>query len=256
MSISSGVRPPSAQSVHEHWKSSVKRTSNDRKGHANAVEKVENYSGSMLRCLRLREVVARDDHEMVLALRKDMFPCASFGRKCQLTLLEHFTCWCRSFSAVEDHTLSALDELCTSSKDIYLDDDCQRLCIATVRCLSEQSLKVGLFFKGKFGWTVSTSERLQCYAYTACTIILVLPGGYRIEDICSSAEHIIVQKVFSSDDKQLGKNDHDKQGVSSGPVTVTPLGSNSLQLLGSTQASDAPQSQKSGASKVMVQKVK
>ena len=45
--------------------------------------------------------------------------------------------------------LCALDELCTSSQDIYLGDDCQRLCIATVRCLSEQSLKVGLFFKRK-----------------------------------------------------------------------------------------------------------
>ena len=38
MPISSGVRPPTAQSVHEHWKLSVKRTSNNRKGHANAVE--------------------------------------------------------------------------------------------------------------------------------------------------------------------------------------------------------------------------
>ena len=141
-------------------------------------------------------------------------------------------------------------KLCTSSKDIYIGDDCQRLCIATVRCLSEQSLKVGLFFKGKFGWTVSTSERLQCYAYTACTIIMVLPVGYRIEDICSPAEHIIVQKVFSLDDKQLGKHDHDIQEVSLGPVAVTPLGSNPLQILGSTQASDAPQSQKSGAPKI------
>ena len=61
-----------------------------------------------------------------------------------------------------------------------------------------------------------------------CTIILVLPGGYRIEDICSPADHISVQKIFSLDDKQLGKSDDDKQGVSSGPVTATPLGSNPL----------------------------
>ena len=253
MPISSGVRPPTAQSVHDHWKSSVKRTSNDRKGHANAVEKVENCSGSMLRCLRLREVVAQDDHGKYSAcFEKGHVPLCFFRKEVPVDVaLEYFTYWCRSFSAMEDHMLCALDELCTSSKNIYSSDDCQRLCIATVRCLSEQSLKVGLFFKGKYGWTVSTSERLQCYAYTACTIILVLPGGYRIEDICSPADHISVQKIFSLDDKQLGKSDDDKQGVSSGPVTATPLGSNPLHLQGSTQASDVAKSQKSGASKVI-----
>ena len=253
MPISSGVRPPTAQSVHDHWKSSVKRTSNDRKGHANAVEKVENCSGSMLRCLRLREVVAQDDHGKFSAcFEKGHVPLCFFRKEVPVDVaLEHFTYWCRSFSAMEDHLLCALDELSTSSQDIYSSDDCQRLCIATVRCLSEQSLKVRLFFKGKYGWTVSTSERLQCYAYTARTIILVLPGGYRIEDICSPADHISVQKIFSLDDKQLGKSDDDKQGVSSGPVTATPLGSNPLHLQGSTQASEVAKSQKSGASKVI-----
>ena len=111
-------------------------------------------------------------------------------------------------------------------------------------------MKVGLFFKGKYGWTVSTSERLQCYAYTACTIILFLPGGYKIEDICSPTEHISIQKVFSLDDRQLCRNGDDKQGVSSGPITSTPLGSNPLHLLGSTQASDAQHSQKCMASKI------
>ena len=253
MPISSGVRPPTAQSVHEHWKSSVKRTSNDRKGHANAVEKVENCSGSMLRCLRLRELVAQDDHGKYSAcFEKGHVPLCFFRKEVPVDVaLEFFTYWCRSFSAMEDHKLCALDELSTSSKDSYPSDDCQRLCIATVHCLSEQSLKVGFFFKGKYGWTVSTSERLQCYAYTACTIILVLPGGYRIEDICSPAEHISVQKVFSLDDKQLFKSGDDELGVGSGPVTATPLGCNPLHLQGSTQAPDGAKSQKSGASKVI-----
>ena len=252
MPISSGVRPPSAQSVHEHWKSSVKRTSNDRKGHANTVEKVENCSGSMLRSLKLREVVARDDHEIYSAcFEKGHVPLCFFRKEVPVDVaLEHFTSWCRSLNAVEDHTLCALDKLCIGSKDLYQGDDCQRLCIATVRCLSEQSLKVGFFFKGKFGWTVSTSERLQCYAYTACTIILFLPGGFKIEDICSPAEHIICQKVFALDDKQIGKSDQNKQGVSLSPVTATPLGSNPLQLLSNTQVPDALQSPKSPTSKV------
>ena len=109
---------------------------------------------------------------------------------------------------------------------------------------------MAFFFKGKFGWTVSTSERLQCYAYTACTIILFLPGGFKIEDICSPAEHIICQKVFALDDKHIGKSDQNKQGVSLSPVTATPLRSNPLQLLSNTQVPDALQSPKSPTSKV------
>ena len=252
MPISSGVRPPAAQSVHEHWKLSVKRTSNDRKGHANAVEKVENCSGSLLRCLRLREVVAQDDDcKYSACFEKGHVPLCFFRKEVPIDVaLEHFSYWCRSFNALEDHTLGALDELCSSSNDTYLGDDCQRLCIATVHCLTEQSLKVGLFISGKYGWIVSTSERLQCYAYTACTTILVLPGGYKIEDICSPAEHISIQKVFPLDDKQPGKDSGDKQLVDSVPGTATPLGSNPLHLLGSTQVADAPHSQKCVLSKV------
>ena len=151
MPISSGVRPPTAQSVHEHWKSSVKRTSNDRKGHANAVEKVENCSGSMLRCLRLRELVAQDDHGKYSAcFEKGHVPLCFFRKEVPVDVaLEYFTYWCRSFSAMEDHKLCALDELSTSSKDSYPSDDCQRLCIATVHCLSEQSLKGWLFLQRK-----------------------------------------------------------------------------------------------------------
>ena len=165
--------------------------------------------------------------------------------------VEHSSHWCRSFNALDDHTLVALDELGSGSNDTYLGDDCQRLCIATVHCLTEQSLKVGLFIKGKYGWIVSTSERLQCYAYTACTIILVLPEGYKIEDICSPAEHISIQKVFPLDDKQTGKDSDDKQLVDSAPVTATPLGSNPLHLRSNTQLSDALHSQRCVSSKVV-----
>ena len=82
MPISSGVRPPTAQSVHEHWKLSVKRTSNDRRGHANTIEKVENCPGSQLRCLRLREVVAQDNSRKYSAcFEKGHVPLCFFERK-------------------------------------------------------------------------------------------------------------------------------------------------------------------------------
>ena len=239
--ISSGVRPPTAQSVHEHWKLSVQRTSNDRKGHANTIEKVENCPGSLLRCLRLREVSLQDGScHYSACFEKGHVPLCFFRKEVPADVaVDHFSHWCRSFKALDDHTLVALDGLSSGSNGTYLGDDCQRLCIATAHCLTEQSLKIGLFVKGTYGWIVSTSERLQCYAYTACTIILVLPVGYKIEDICSPAEHISIQKVFPLNDKRTYEDNDDRQPVDSAPVTATPLGSNPLHLRGNTQLSDA-----------------
>ena len=195
--ISSGVRPPTAQSVHEHWKLSVQRTSNDRKGHANTIEKVENCPGSIQRSLRLREVSFQDGSRVYGAFfEKGHVPFCFFRKEVPVDVaVDHFSYWCRSFKALDDLTLVALDGLITGSNGAYPGDDCQRLCIATAHC-REQSLKIGVFVKGKYGWIVSTSERLQCYAYTTCTLMLVLPVGYRIEDICSPAEHIPSKRFF------------------------------------------------------------
>ena len=251
MPISSGVRPPTAQSVHEHWKLSVKKTSNDRKGHANTIEKVENCPGSQLRCLKLREVFAQDNcWKYSACFEKGHVPLCFFRKEVPTEVaVEHFANWCRSFKALDDHTLAAFDEPSSNSNDTYLGDDCQRLCVATVRCLTEQSLKVGLFIKAKYGWIVSTSERLQCYAYTACTIILVLPVGYKIEDICSPVEHLCIQKIFPLEGKQNSKDGDDKQLVNPASATVTPLGSNPLYLRGNSQLSDALHSQRCALSK-------
>ena len=75
--------------------------------------------------------------------------------------VDHFSHWRRSFKVLDDLTLVALDGLIKDSNGTYLGDDCQRLCIATVHCRTEQSLKIGLFVQGKYGWIVSTSERLN-----------------------------------------------------------------------------------------------
>lgn len=112
-------------------------------------------------------------------------------------------------------------------------------------------MKVGLFIKGRYGWIVSTSERLQCYAYTACTIILVLPEGYKIEDVCSPVGHISIRKVVPLEDKQTLKDGDYKQSVDAAPVTATPLGSNPLHLRSNTQLSDAVHSQRCVPSQVV-----
>ena len=232
---------------------SVKRTSSERKGHANTIEKVENCSGSLLRCLSLREVSFQDGScHYSACFEKGHVPFCFFRKEVPADVaVDQFSYWCRSFKALDDITLAALDRLSSGSSVTHIDDDCQRLCIATVHCRTEQSLKIGLFVKGKYGWIVSTSERLQCYAYTACTIILVLPGGYVIEDICSPDEHISIQKVFPLANKQVHEDKDDRHPVDSASVAATPLGSNPLQLRSNTQLSDALHRQQCNPSKAV-----
>ena len=239
--ISSGVRPPSGQSVHEHWKLSVKRTSNDRKGHANTLEKVENCPGSIQRFLKLREVSFQDDNHVSSAFfEKGQVPLCFFRKEVPVDFaVDQFSYWCRSLKALDELTLAAIDRPITGTNGADPGDDCMRLCIATAHCRTEQSLKIGLFVKGRYGWIVSTAERLQCYAYTICTFMLVLPVGYRIEDICSPAEHISIQKIVPLSEKRTYDGDEgSNQVVDSASVAATPLGSNPLHLQGSTQRSD------------------
>ena len=151
--ISPGVRPPSARSVHEHWKLSVKRTSNEKKGHANTIEKVENSPGSLMRSLRLQEVSCQDGINYYSAcFEKGHVPLCCFRKEVPVEIaIDQFAGWCRSFNALDDPTLAALYKLSSDSCATQVDDDCQRLCIATVQCRTEQSLKIGLFVKGKYG---------------------------------------------------------------------------------------------------------
>lgn len=75
-------------------------------------------------------------------------------------------------------------------------DHCHRLIVATVQCEDIQSLKRTLFVEGRYGWTVSTSERLQCYAYSLCTLLLFVPSGCRVNEICSPYSRVAVKKVI------------------------------------------------------------
>ena len=220
---------------------SVQRTSNDRKGHANTIEKVENCPGSIQRFLKLREVSFQEDNHVSSAFfEKGQVPLCFFRKEVPVDVaIDQFLHWCRSFKALDESTLAALDRPIIDTNGDDPGDDCMRLCIATAHCRSEQSLKLGLFVKGRYGWIVSTSERLQCYAYTICTLTLVLRVGYRMEDICSPAEHISIRKIVPLSERRDNdsKNGYD-QVVDSASVPATPLGSNPLHLQDSTQRTD------------------
>lgn len=228
-----GIRPPCVQTVHEHWKVSVHQTATERKGHVNVIERVEKCIGSDQRLLKLREVSFRDEeHTSSGYFEKSQVPLCFFRKEVSVDLaVEKFTHWCKSFKALDANILAALEQY--SSEDISTEswEDHMRLCIATVHCKDEQSLKLGMFVKGKHGWTVSTSEHLQCYTYTNCTLVLVVPTGCRIEEICFPAKHVSIRKTFSLCEGRNPERQPDDAGsMDSASMPATPLGSNPLHL--------------------------
>jgi len=202
---------------------------------------VHKCPGSYQRLLQLREVSFRDDdHVSSGFFEKSQVPLCFFRKEVSVDLaVEKFTYWCKSLKALDENILAVLERYSFDDNGAESWEDHMRLCIATVHCRGEQSLKLGMFVKGRYGWTVSTSERLQCYAYTNCTLLLVLPAGCRIEEICSPAGHVTIRKViplcggFNSE-----RQPDDVQSIDSASMPVTPLGSNPLNLLPSTAQTD------------------
>ncbi len=47
-------------------------------------------------------------------------------------------------------------------------DDSSTVHMIQICCKDDQPLRIGLFYEGKYGWTVSTAELVQCHAYTPC----------------------------------------------------------------------------------------
>ena len=161
-------------------------------------------------------------------LRLANFPCAFLQKRIPIQLaVEKFVSLCRSLHVVEDCLLDSLEEnLLKQGTQEELDNE-DRLCVATVICQDEQSLKVGRFVKGSYGWVVSTSDRLQCYAYTPCTLLFMVPAGCRVNEACAPTSHLHLKQIFplskyQEQDCTMKNNDPDKVELSQ----ATPLGFN------------------------------
>ena len=225
----SSARPPNEQSVHDHWKSSVRQSFSQRKGHFNAIEKVENSHGSIQRFLNLREISFKHEGMSLSSyFEACQFPLCFFTKEIPIQLaVEKFVSLCRSLHVVEDCLLDSLEEnLLKQGTQEELDNE-DRLCVATVICQDEQSLKVGGFVKGSYGWVVSTSDRLQCYAYTPCTLLFMVPAGCRVNEACAPTSHLHLKQIFplskyQEQDCTMKNNDPDKVELSQ----ATPLGFN------------------------------
>ena len=69
--------------------------------------------------------------------------------------------------------------------------------VIQVCCKDDQPLLMGLFYEGKYGWTISTAELVQCHAYTPCTLVMMTPPGCKLADICTPNRHYTTLRVFT-----------------------------------------------------------
>lgn len=192
------MRPPCEQIVHEHWKLSIQQTPADRKGHANAIEKVENSPGSFQRFLKLRKTSLSLGKDITSAFfEPGKMPLCFFPKEVSVdTAIEKYAHWCRSFTFLDEETLRCTEEQLPNGGTGEIRENCHRLYVVTALCENEQSLKLGLFVEGKYGWIVNISEPLQCYANSPCTLLFLVPPGCRVSEICSPFSHLVVQKMI------------------------------------------------------------
>lgn len=183
--------------------------------------------------LRLREISFSHDNLTLSAYFEiGQVPLCFFSREISVQLaVEKFIQLCRSLQAVEAGLLDSLEKRTLSQA---VQDDCDnesRLYVASLNCQDHQSLKLGMFVKGKCGWTVSTSERLQCYAYTPCTLLLIVPAGCRVNEACAPTSHLYIRYIFPMSMEQGESIPMNVKHLDS-PTSLqpTPLGINTTKI--------------------------
>ena len=71
---------------------------------------------------------------------------------------------------------------------------------------------------------------VQCYAYTPCTLLFVVPPGCRIDEACTPASHLRAHSVLSFHTDQNDDPPPPTQAEETDASPTTPLGSNPLAL--------------------------
>ena len=223
--------------MHEHWKKAARLAPQEKRGHANCIAKSENCPRSLQRVMKLRE---SSYHGNTPAL--SVYTEQTKMPWCFLTGIvddnDALDCFCQyGISYLEDSD-EILNTLSGQKGNSLIRDETYSETIAIhivkVCCSDDHPVQIGLFHEGKYGWTISTSELVQCYAYTPCTLIVMTPPGRRLSDICTPSRHYTVQKVIAIPTvKKLCRVD--RSDVDS---TLTPLGPNHTAATASPSAKE------------------
>ena len=202
--VSTRARPPHEQTVHEHWKKTARLA-------PRVIKKRESSYQTNTNCLS------------VFTEQPKMPWCFFTGCVNDDDALDCFYKYGIVYLENKNEVELALEN---QDKDSVLlgETYCETTAIHIIRvcCNDEQPLQIGLFHEGKYGWTVSTSELVQCHAYTPCTMAIMTPPGCRLSDLCIPSRHYTIRKVIAVH----GKKQLSQVNGRSADSFPTPIGVN------------------------------
>ena len=185
MPIGVGRRPPEEQSKVEHWKETANKSFTYRKGRQNSLAHHPKLVDSMCRFSLLQHGEILSDGKRFSALYENNFLPFLFvnGRPKFEDVLD----FCEDCFVDNSHVGSSMGALANSqqncgSADIYCE-------VPTLYCLEvlqdkQEPLKIGRFLFSKGQFFASTTESLLCHAFSPCTVVLVVPKGSTIDQVC------------------------------------------------------------------------
>ena len=174
-------RPPEEQSKLEHWKETANKSFTYRKERQNSLAHHPKLMDSMCRFLALYE--------------NNFLPFLFVNGRPKLEDLLDF---CEDCFADNVHVGAGIvsatgDQHDSGTADIYCD-------VPTLYCLEvlqdkQEPLKIGRFLFSKGQFFASTTETLLCHAFSPCTVVLVVPKGSTIDQVCPRDSHGVIRRI-------------------------------------------------------------
>ena len=193
------ARPPQEESVHDHWKKAARLAPQEKISRFNCVAKTENCPRSLQRVMQLRESAVKEAAStfFMYAEQTKMPWCFFTGSVSQQTALDCYSkfgiCHLENKEEVEAALEAQTDQKPSPLSDL---NGTSTVHVVQMCCCDDQPVRIGLFCEGKYGWTVSTAELIQCHAYTPCILVMMIPSGFKLTDVCSPSRHFNALRVF------------------------------------------------------------
>ena len=187
--LSISRRPPEEQDKFEHWKETAKRSFSHRKGRHNSLSHSPKLVDSLCRfnLLRHAELLSSGKHYPAM-FEDEFFPFLFVDGTPDLDdVLEFCSHVFSDNKLVGSSITSAIDRSRNRSvADIHLNT--HTLCALEVVQDKQDPLKIGRFVCCKGNHFSSTTETLLCHAFTTCYIVVVVPKGNTIDQVCASRD--------------------------------------------------------------------
>ena len=183
-------RPPIEETRHDHWNKAACLRQVGKKGRHNQIVAKKGCPGSINRALCLREGTMQGKigkvntsyeyhHSPLLFVAGDVAIEAA---------LEQLVAYMPS-SCMKEHIERVANEL-DSPKVPAVEhrSEVHVLYILEVEGDGVQCLNVGCVIKANERLTISNAEILQCHTFTKCILVVVVPPGFTVSDLCTPPE--------------------------------------------------------------------